>query len=221
MFGHEKVIVFDFETTGLDPMIDSIIEIGAIRLEKRNGVYVETGSLDVLVQTGFPLPPKITEITGITDVMLATEGIVARDAFARFMDLYDPSALLIAYNIGFDHAFLETFILTNGAPGMRLDNDILDVMAVYKDRHRYPHRLQSAVQTYGIIVENAHRALDDVRATWDVLVKMEGERPTAGLYVNELGYNHKYGRPRRPIRNVSYTAQRGGMLEIEKKKTHR
>jgi len=206
MFKHDKVIVFDFETTGLDPMIDSIIEIGAIRLEKKEGVYVETGSLDVLIQTGFPLPLKITEITGITDVMLSTEGIVPGEAFARFMELYDPDALLIAYNIGFDHAFLETFMLTNGAPGMRLENDILDVMAVYKDRHRYPHRLQSAVQTYGIIVQNAHRALDDVRATWDVLVRMETERPAAGLYVNELGYNLKYGRPRRPIRHAAYTA---------------
>ncbi len=220
MLEHQKIIVFDFETTGLDPLFDQIIEFGAILMEKKDGRYVETDSLDVLIQVGHPLPAKIVEITHITDSMLAIEGITAKEAFDRFMSLYDPKALLVAYNIGFDHAFLESFFLTNGHPEVRLQNDILDVMAVYKDRHRYPHRLQSAVLTYGVTVENAHRALDDVRATYAVLEHMHLEKSNIGLYVNELGYNIKYGRPRRLIPHVTYTPQRGGGLEIEQKKRH-
>ena len=47
-----------------------------------------------------------------------------------------------------------------------IKNDVLDVMAIYKDRHRFPHRLDNCVQTYGVDVKNTHRALDDIKATF-------------------------------------------------------
>ena len=53
-----------------------------------------------------------------------------------------------------------------------ITNDVLDVMAVYKDRHPFPHRLESAVEKYQVEVPNTHRALDDVKATVIALTKM-------------------------------------------------
>ena len=46
MVKHDRILLFDFETTGLYPDREQIIEIGAILLEKQNGVYVEIDSFD-------------------------------------------------------------------------------------------------------------------------------------------------------------------------------
>lgn len=60
------IVVLDFETTGLSHAMDRIIEVGAVKLE--NGQIV--GELSLLCDPGVPLKPKISEITGITDLML-------------------------------------------------------------------------------------------------------------------------------------------------------
>ena len=60
------IVVLDFETTGLSPTADRIIEIGAVRLV---GGEIKD-ELTLLCDPGVPLKPKITEITGINDLML-------------------------------------------------------------------------------------------------------------------------------------------------------
>ena len=60
---YKNILVFDFETTGVNPSTDEIIEIGAIKLELVNGDYKVVDELSVLVKQDHPLPPKITEIT--------------------------------------------------------------------------------------------------------------------------------------------------------------
>jgi len=217
MFGHQKVLLFDFETTGLNPLHDEIIEIGAILLEKDVlGQYVIIKEMSQLVMASKPLPAKIIEITHITDQILLRDGVSQEEAFQSFMQLYDTHTLLIAYNIQFDLSFLNTFFRRHYQQNFILKNDILDVMAIYKDRHRYPHRLDQAVQTYQVSVKNTHRALDDVKATYEVLMKMNQELPNIYKYVNVIGYNPSYGVSGLKLPHVRYTAQRGGMREIEK-----
>ena len=59
-------IAFDFETTGLDPNNDKIIEIAAIRFN--NGEI--TDRFVSLVNPEFDIPHLITEITGISNSMV-------------------------------------------------------------------------------------------------------------------------------------------------------
>jgi DNA polymerase III subunit epsilon len=218
MLKHKKILVFDFETTGLDPFSNQIIEIGAILLEKdESNLFVEKESYDVLVKADFPLPPKITQITNITNQMLQEKGMSQIDACQRLMQVYDEETLLIAYNIQFDLGFLQAFIRTHWNLNFKVKNDILDVMAIYKDRHPYPHRLESAVAHYKINVLNTHRALDDVKATYEVLKQMALENDNLDKYVNVLGYNPKYPvADRMRLPHVKYVAQYGGRKEIEK-----
>ena len=54
-------VTFDVETTGLDPIKDEIIEVGIVRIEK--GEIRE--EFDQLIKPEIPIPPNITQITGI------------------------------------------------------------------------------------------------------------------------------------------------------------
>ena len=216
MLDHKRILLFDFETTGLNPSFEEIIEIGAILLEKQNGSYVEIDHFNELIIASKPLSLKITEITHITDEMLLRDGIEPQIACQRFLQMMENKPLLIAYNIQFDISFLYHFIKKYHDSHFVMDFDLLDVMAIYKDRHRYPHRLDQAVLTYQAQVKNTHRAIDDIRATYDVLIKMNEEQPNLRKYVNVIGYNRKYGVNGMKFPHIKYISQYGGQREIEK-----
>jgi DNA polymerase III alpha subunit (gram-positive type) len=185
-------------------------------MEKQNGEYVEIDTFDQLLLADKPLSPKIIEITHITDEMLLRDGIEQEIACQRFLQMMEGNPLLVAYNIQFDISFLYHFLRRYFDNNYQIKNDILDVMAIYKDRHKYPHRLDQAVETYQASVKNTHRAIDDIRATFDVLVKMNEELPNISKYVNVIGFNKKYGVNGLRLPHVKYIAQYGGQREIEK-----
>jgi DNA polymerase III subunit epsilon len=216
MLIHDRILLFDFETTGLYADRDQIIEIGAIVLERVDGKYKITDEMSALVMADRPLPLKITEITKITDEMLLRDGLSQEEAFHQFFKMYqDDRTLLVAYNIQFDLSFLTQFFKKFWDRNFQITNDILDVMAVYKDRHPYPHRLDQAVETYQVDVPNTHRALDDIKATLEALKKMSLEKDNIEKYINVIGYNHKYGVSGVRLPHVKYIAQKGGRREIE------
>ena len=216
MLDYNRVLCFDFETTGLNGFTDEIIEIGAVLLEKKEGQLEVTQELSLLVMPSRPLPQKIIEITHITDELLLREGVSQEEAFQRFVDLYqDEKTLLIAYNIQFDLLFLQTLFRRHWNRFFSIKNDVLDVMAIYKDRHRFPHRLDQCVQTYHVEVKNTHRALDDIKATYQALVKMAQEKNNIAHYINKIGYNGTYGVSGIKLPHVKYIPQKGGYREIE------
>ncbi|HAX02947.1 MAG: hypothetical protein A2Y45_05900 [Tenericutes bacterium GWC2_34_14] len=216
MLNYNRVLCFDFETTGLNGFTDEIIEIGAVLLEKKEGQLKVTKELSLLVMPSKPLPQKIIDITHITDELLLREGISQEEAFQKFADLYqDEKTLLIAYNIQFDLLFMQTLFKRHWNTLFSIKNDVLDVMAIYKDRHRFPHRLDNCVQTYGVDVKNTHRALDDIKATFQALVKMAEEKNNISHYINKIGYNGTYGVSGIRLPHVKYIPQKGGYREIE------
>ncbi|MDY0211024.1 MAG: 3'-5' exonuclease [Acholeplasma sp.] len=215
---YEKILLFDFETTGLYPNTERIIEIGAVLLKRDPTMmqYRLESELSVLIRQDKPLPTKITEITNITDDMLLTQGVSEEEAFEALHRLYDEKTLLVAYNISFDYGFLKALYRRQLDPLFEINNDLLDVMALYKDRHPYPHKLDNAVSTYGVEIKNTHRAIDDIKATLHVLLQMIKERDTTDAYINVIGYNPKYP-PRGPLAShVKLVPQYGNRLEIEK-----
>ncbi len=217
MLDHDRILLFDFETTGLNASYEQIIEIGAILLQKNLlGEYETKSELSTLVMADKPLPSKITEITHITDAMLLRDGISQEEAFQQLLSMYTEDTLLVAYNIQFDLSFLLQFFKKYWNPAFTIKNDILDVMAIYKDRHRYPHRLDQVVATYQVETSNTHRALDDIKATYEAMIKMNQELPNLKKYVNIIGYNASYGVSGPRLPHVRYIAQRGGNREIEK-----
>lgn len=216
MFKHEEILVFDFETTGLSATNDQILEIGAAKYKKVNGDFQLVDELSLILNTDNPISEKITEITGITPQMQEKHGVSQNEGFNRLDSLINKDTLLIAYNIQFDLGFLLNFYYNNYDKNFKLENDILDIMAIYKDRHKFPHRLESGVSKYQINFPNTHRALDDVKATYALLLAMKEEKNNIEKYVNVIGFNKKYGVSGPKLDKVRYVKQYGGFGEIDK-----
>ena len=84
---YKALVVFDTETSGLDFDNDQIIELAALRVERTaTGGLRIAGKMDTFIKLpeGETLPENIVSLTGITDELLAQEGIPFPEAYARF-----------------------------------------------------------------------------------------------------------------------------------------
>ena len=208
---YDKLVLFDTETTGLLFSRDEIIEFAAVVVEKVEGVPKVTREYDELVALapgGF-VPPKITELTGISTQDLRERGLAKTRVCCDIAQMIPGNTLLLAYNAHFDLSFLYYLLLRHGDPTILKGKDKLDLLTVYRDRHSYPHKLCSAIEAYGLTgkVVNSHRAVDDVIATVAVMEEMEKEKDDLLRYVNLFGYNPKYGIDGKAIGSVTYKPQ--------------
>lgn len=205
----DRMVIFDTETTGVDYEKDRIIEIGAVTLE--NGA--ETGGMDLFIRLpeGRRLDPFITNLTGITEERLETEGVGDDEAAWAFADLLEGAErpLLVAYNAQFDLNFLYGLLRPWGLAEILKKPRFLDALTVYRDRRDYPHKLENAIDAYCLEDKavNSHRAIDDARAAARVLEAMAEERDDLEEYIDLFGSHPKYGVSGRRISSVTYRPQ--------------
>ena len=208
---YDRLMLFDTETTGLIYSRDEIIEFAAVVVERQDGQLVVTEEYDELIalSPGGFVPPKIQQLTGISNEDLAQRGIPKTKLCADIARMIAGNTLLLAYNAHFDLSFLFYLLLRDGDPSILKGKDKLDLLTVYKDRHSYPHKLCNAIEVYGLSdqVVNSHRAVDDVLATVEVMKCMEAERDDLCRYLNLFGYNPKYGISGKPIGSITYKPQ--------------
>ena len=202
----DSLLVLDTETTGFAPRRDEVIELAMLRLSPDGGE--ESYDEFIRLSPGRELPARITELTGITEDMLRL-GVSKASAARALADMLGKGerTLVCAYNAQFDLVFLYYLLDAYGLAGALRAVKFLDAMTVYRDRRPYPHRLADAVEAYSLSTQNTHRAIDDTRATCELLCAMEAEESDLCRYVNLFGYNPKYGPPRPRIRSVSYRPQ--------------
>jgi DNA polymerase-3 subunit epsilon len=205
---YDRIVLFDTETTGLQYSRDEIIEFSAVVLDCQ-GVVQEYDEL-ISLSPGNCVPPKIQQLTGITDMDLMERGLPKTRVCRDIGEMFKGNTLLMAYNAHFDLSFLYYMLLRDGDPMILKGKDKLDLLTVYRDRHSFPHRLSSAIDTYGLSgkVVNSHRAIDDVLATVEVMKAMVAEKDDLLNYVNIFGYLAQYGLDGKPIGSVTYKPQR-------------
>ena len=202
----DNIIVLDTETTGLNHKNDEIIELAMLRIT-REGCVKQYDEF-IKLSEGRHLAPEITELTGISEEMLITQGVSklsAASALAEMLSL--PKPLVVAYNTQFDIGFLYYLLLTNGKADVLQNIKLFDAMTVYKDRHPFPHKLCNAIETYSLSGENTHRAIDDTLATYELLCAMCREEDDLCRYINLFGFNPKYGVSGQRVRSVTYLPQ--------------
>ncbi len=206
----DAIVILDTETSGLSFQNDEIIEFSAVRLEWHEGWQV-TAEVDEFIRRtdDRKLNPKIVELTGITDEMLREEGISKQEICQLLGQLFTPNTMIMAYNAQFDLLFLYYLLSKHGDARILQNQPKLDLLTVYRDRHPYPHKLCNAIEVYGLAdkVCNSHRAIDDVRATVEVLREMCKECGDLERYVNLFGYSPKYGVSGPRIGSISYKPQ--------------
>ena len=158
-------VVVDLETTGGAPDGGGITEIGAVKV--RGGE--ELGVLATLVNPGVPIPPFITVLTGITQAMLLPAPPIEQvlPSFLEFIS----DAVLVAHNAPYDVGFLKAACAKHGYrwPNPR----VLDTAALARrvlTRDEVPNRKLGTLAAYfRTATQPTHRALDDAKATVDVL----------------------------------------------------
>src|SRR5690606_33466785 len=170
-------VVFDTETTGLDPATDRIVQIAGLRIARGR----LTGErFDTLVNPGRPIPPASTAVHGITDAMVADapDMVTALTAFRHFTE----DAVLVAHNAPFDMGFL-----CRAAPetGAHFDNQVLDtvLLSAMLWGQPAPHSLDALTERLGIVIppEARHTAMGDARATAEAYLRLIAALEAKGL----------------------------------------
>lgn len=194
-----REIIFDTETTGLDPREDRIIELGCIELVNR----FPTGRTfhHYIDPQGRQIDAEAQAVHGIT-----AEHLVGKPCFHEiagdFLAFID-GAKLVAHNAGFDISFINAELARLGHPAIGPER-VVDTLALARRKHPMgPNSLDALCRRYGI--DNSHRtlhgALLDSEILAEVYIELIGGKQTA------LGLNSDS--------NQDSSAQSGGAQKIE------
>lgn len=155
---YKDFVVIDFETTGLSPYQDRIIEIGAIKV--RNNKIADT--YNTLIDPGIAIPYHIQRLTGITNEMVLGAPYIeqVKRSFVEFL----ADLPVLAHNVPFDAGFLDANFPDNDPP--------LYIDTVKLARKFFAHlpnyRLGTICWHLDISTRGSHRAMADCHAAHQV-----------------------------------------------------
>jgi DNA polymerase-3 subunit epsilon len=158
-------VVLDLETTGTSPDADTITEIGAVKV--RGGEIL--GEFATLVDPGRAIPPQVVQITGITTAMVRQAPRIEA-VLPGFLE-FAAGAVLVAHNARFDIGFLEAAAArcATSWPAFQVLCTVQLARRILTRDEAPTVRLSALAQLLGAQTRPTHRALDDARATVDVL----------------------------------------------------
>lgn len=159
------LVIFDFETTGLDSENDHIIEIGG--LKTIGGQIVEEFSH--LLSSPVAISEVITNITGITPDMLVGQPSI-QEVLPEFLKFIEGS-ILVAHNAEFDMAFLRTAC---SREGIQINWPAFCTLKLARRVHPEleSKNLDTLAEFYGLSFEARHRSIGDCKVTSAVLQSM-------------------------------------------------
>lgn len=172
----ESCIVFDTETTGLNPEHDEIIQLS---------IMDGTGKVlfdEYIKPSRRKKWPEAQKVSGISPEMVKN---CKTFRFFRktIQDIFDSHKTIIAYNIGFDADFLRASgvdVFRKVAPGRVTKKDFRDVMIDFAEvygewsdyKNSYKWQKLSTAAAYYNFKFSAHNSLEDVKATLFVAKKL-------------------------------------------------
>jgi DNA polymerase III epsilon subunit family exonuclease len=163
-----EFVVVDVETTGRDPKVADLIEIGAVRL--RGGAVVERFS--TFVDPGRSIFGA--QMHSITDADVAGAP-VAKEAAQKLLAFVGGTAV-VGHNVGFDLGFLDQAL---GESGKFTAGGYFDTLTIA--REAYPdlesYKLGDVAKFFGVAMETAHRGLVDAEATAAILLRFAADLP--------------------------------------------
>ncbi|HEV2527740.1 MAG TPA: exonuclease domain-containing protein [Thermomicrobiales bacterium] len=161
-----EFVAVDVETTGVRPISQRVIEIGAVRF--RDGV--EAGRFSTLVNPGRKVPKAITELTGIHDGDLADQPPF--EQIAGDLVAFIGASVIAGHNVGFDIAFLDSELKRAGHQG--LANERIDTVGLATRLLPGVGKpsLDRVARAVGLAGRDKHRAVVDAELCGNVALRL-------------------------------------------------
>ncbi|HEX7405931.1 MAG TPA: DEDD exonuclease domain-containing protein [Candidatus Nanopelagicaceae bacterium] len=166
---HTTFVVIDLETSGGSPGAGAgITEIGAVKV--RGGEVI--GEFHTLINPGTGIPPFITVLTGITDAMVIAAPSIA-ETFPTLLEFIgsEKETVMVAHNAPFDIGFLKAAAAAHNYGWPKYP--VVDTARLARQvltKEEVPNcKLRTLSLFFRATTSPTHRALDDARATVDVL----------------------------------------------------
>lgn len=177
-----REIVFDTETTGLNPdhpdpkLADRIVEVGCIELVN----YLPTGrEFQMYINPGRPVSEATVRITGITN-----ETLFGKPSFDKVVDQlleFFGDSTIVAHNAEFDRSFLNAELLRLGRPQFPKERFIDTLVLAREHRPGSPASLDAVCKRFNISIEDRvlHGALLDAQLLARAYLELRGGRERA------------------------------------------
>jgi len=161
--GETTFVVVDLETTGGAPTPEGIIEIGAVRVA--GGRLLDTFAR--FVKPAHPIPPFISQLTGITDAMVADAPPIGA-VLPQFL-AFAGDAVLVAHNAAFDVAHLNA--AQQVLAGRPVDAPVVCTLRLARRllSHLRRRSLDAVAAELGVACFGRHRALPDAHIAAEIL----------------------------------------------------
>lgn len=172
-----EYIVFDTETTGLNPKEDEILSIGAVKI--KNNKILTSKTFEVYLKNSKKINNKSIEIHGIRacDLKNATDSIKAIKEFLNFIG----SRPLIGYYLEFDVAMVNKYI--KPMLGITLPNKMIEVSEMYFEQKitlipqgNIDLRFDTILKDCNIPNMGVHNAVNDAIMTAMIYLKLTKEK---------------------------------------------
>ena len=178
MISPDTFVSVDIETTGLDPNLHEIIEIGAVKV-KDGKIIAEYSEL---VKPEKSIPDFITHLTGISDKDVKCTPVSIHEVIPSLLDFIKDN-YLIGQNVKFDISFLRKAAGIGNIPpaidNIELARIVLPLLPSYS--------LENLIDFFALTPENRHRALEDAKMTAIIFLKMiDMLRMIPGHLLNDL-----------------------------------
>lgn len=160
-------VVVDLETTGLDPALEAIVEVAAVRITPSGEVLGRYGSL---VRPHVPVSPASGKIHGLGEEELADAPKLS-EVLPQLLSFcgQDP---LVAHHAAFDVAFISRAMRAYGLPA--LTNPVIDTLEWARELvpEQRSHKLEALCIAFGVPASGFHRAMADAEALGGVFPEL-------------------------------------------------
>lgn len=164
-FKNSNIVVFDVESTGVNVTEDEIIQIAAIKLDS-NGNEIDKFER-------FIKPSKTVGssyfVHNFSDEYLKEVGEEKEIVFKDFLDYIDGT-VIVGHNVNYDISIFSSELKRAGMKKMNLKG-VYDTLEIYRRFYsQLPnHKLEYLSKFVETKTKPSHNALDDIRATGEIL----------------------------------------------------